>query len=62
MGKVSLRDLLLADTEALLGDLARPQPHVARPLDNERDVARLIADDDLFALPVVDETACCSAS
>src|SRR5262249_10784777 len=28
VGKVSLRDLLLADVEALLGDLARPLPHV----------------------------------
>lgn len=55
VGKVSLRDLLLADTDALLGDLARPLPHLARPLDNERDVARLIADDDLYALPVVDD-------
>jgi magnesium transporter len=55
VGKVSLRDLLLADPQALLGDLARPVPHVAYPLDNERDVAHLIADDDLFALPVVDD-------
>lgn len=55
VGKASLRDLLLADVEALLGDLARPLPHVAHPLDNERDVAHLIADDDLFALPVVDD-------
>ncbi|HEV8191438.1 MAG TPA: CBS domain-containing protein [Ktedonobacterales bacterium] len=55
VGKVSLRDLLLADAEVLLGDLARPLPHVAHPLDNERDVAHLIADDDLFALPVVDD-------
>jgi magnesium transporter len=55
VGNVSLRDLLLADADALLSDLARPMSHVAHPLDNERDVAHLIADDDLFALPVVDD-------
>ena len=30
------------------------QQGVAHPLDGERDVARLIADEDLVALPIVD--------
>ncbi|MBF6592032.1 MAG: CBS domain-containing protein [Ktedonobacterales bacterium] len=55
LGRVSLRDLLLSEPEARVGSTARPVPHPAQPLDNERDVARLIADDDLVALPVVDE-------
>ena len=54
-GRVSLRDLLLADPSARIMDIAHPVPQVAHPLDNERDVAHTIADDDLLALPVVDE-------
>lgn len=54
-GKVSLRDILLADPSARLIDIARPVQHMAHPLDNERDVAHIIADDDLLALPVVDD-------
>ena len=33
----------------------RPAEIVAHPLDGERDVARLIADEDLVALPIVDD-------
>lgn len=53
--RVSLRNLLLADPGARILDIAQPVPQVAHPLDNERDVAHTIADDDLLALPVVDE-------
>ncbi|HEU5347155.1 MAG TPA: CBS domain-containing protein [Ktedonobacterales bacterium] len=55
VGKVSLRDLLLADPSARVVDIAHPVSHVAHPLDNEREVAHAIADDDLLALPVVDD-------
>jgi sporulation protein YlmC with PRC-barrel domain len=55
MGHVSLRDLLLADPEARMSQIARPVPHPAKPMDDERDVAHIIADEDLVALPVVDE-------
>lgn len=55
VGRVSLRDLLLADPEAPLAEVARPVPHPAHPLDDQRDVARIIAEDDLLALPVVDD-------
>jgi magnesium transporter len=36
-------------------NVMRPVECIARPLDEERDVARLIADEDLVALPVVDD-------
>ena len=55
VGAVSLRDLLLADPGARVMDIAHPVQHVAHPLDNEREVAHTIADDDLLALPVVDD-------
>lgn len=54
-GVVSLRDLLLADPQATMEQVMRPVECIARPLDEERDVARLIADEDLVALPVVDD-------
>ena len=54
-GEVSLRDLLLADPDARIADIAHPTQQMAHPLDNERDVAHTIADDDLLALPVVDD-------
>jgi Mg/Co/Ni transporter MgtE len=55
VGVVSLRDLLLADPQAQMMDAMRPVESIARPLDEERDVARVIADEDLVALPVVDD-------
>ena len=55
VGVVSLRDLLLAEPEAPIREVMHPVECVAHPLDNERDVARLIADEDLVALPIVDD-------
>ena len=55
VGIVSLRDLLLADPQARMEEVMGPVECIARPLDEERDVARLIADEDLVALPVVDD-------
>ena len=55
VGVVTLRDLLLADPEAQMLTIMRRVESVAHPLDEERDVARLIADEDLVALPVVDD-------
>jgi magnesium transporter len=55
VGVVSLRDLLLATPEAPISEVMRPPASVANPLDEERDAARLIADEDLVALPIVDE-------
>ena len=55
VGVVTLRDLLLADPDAQMMNVMRPVEIIAHPLDEERDVARVIADEDLVALPVVDE-------
>ena len=55
LGVVDLRSLLLADPGAAITDIMRPATSVTHPLENERDVARLIADEDLLALPVVDD-------
>lgn len=55
VGVVALRDLLLAYPEARLIEIMRAEPHVASPRDSARDAARVIAEDDLVALPVVDE-------
>jgi magnesium transporter len=57
VGTVDVRDLLLSDPQIPLTDIMRRAETVARPLDKERDVARLIADEDLVALPIVDDEA-----
>ena len=55
LGVVELRQLLLSEPETPIRDVMRPPASIAHPYDNERDVARLIADEDLVALPIVDE-------
>ncbi|MGZ3639029.1 MAG: magnesium transporter [Ktedonobacterales bacterium] len=54
VGRVTLRDLLLADPDAEITQVMEGADCVAHPLDDEREVARLIADEDLVALPIVD--------
>lgn len=54
-GAIALADLLRADAELRLGEAARPDP-VRVGADAElEEVARLMADFDLSAMPVVDE-------
>ena len=55
LGIVELRSLLLADLEARITEIMRPATYITHPFENERDVARIIADEDLLALPVVDD-------
>jgi magnesium transporter len=55
VGVLALRELLLAYPETRLADIMRADPPVAGPRDSERDAARVIAEDDLVALPVVDD-------
>jgi Mg/Co/Ni transporter MgtE len=55
VGVLALRELLLAYPEARLIEIMLGEPHVASPRDSARDAARVIAEDDLVALPVVDE-------
>jgi magnesium transporter len=54
LGVVELRALLLADPAAPVAGITQRPAVVAHPLDNERDAARMMADHDLLALPVVD--------
>lgn len=54
MGVASLRDLLLADPDQLLGDIINPDVVFARTDTDQEEVARSIQRYDLVALPVVD--------
>ncbi len=55
VGIVTLRDLLLADPQVQVATIMRPAKRVGHPMDNEQDVAHIIADDDLLELPIVDD-------
>jgi CBS domain-containing protein/sporulation protein YlmC with PRC-barrel domain len=55
VGVVTLRDLLLADQNTPIADVMTKPRRVGHPLDDQRDAARIIAEDDLLALPIVDE-------
>lgn len=54
-GVVSLRDLVLAEPETPLLDIAVQDLQVAHPWESARDAVRTIAEYNLLALPVVDE-------
>ncbi|MFI5272937.1 MAG: magnesium transporter [Ktedonobacterales bacterium] len=55
VGIVPLLDLMLADHETAVSAVMKRAEVVAHPLEDERDTARLMADHDLLALPVVDD-------
>jgi CBS domain-containing protein len=55
VGVLALRDLLLAYPETKLHEIMRTDPPVVGPGDSAREAARLIAEDDLVTLPVVDD-------
>ncbi len=55
IGVVAMRDLVLADPASSLSALMRDVDAVAHPLDEARQVARLMAEEDLVALPVLDD-------
>ena len=55
LGVVDLRSLLLADPEERIAEVMREPEAVAHPNDDQQDVAHVIADRDLLALPVVDD-------
>ena len=54
VGTVSLRRLLLAGETALIGPLAGRDPIAVRPDVDQEEIARVFADYNLTALPVVD--------
>ncbi|CAN5762076.1 magnesium transporter [soil metagenome] len=54
VGALGLRDLVLADPETRIGDLMSTEVYSARVDQDQEEVARLIQEADLLALPVVD--------
>jgi magnesium transporter len=54
VGALGLRDLVLAEPEALVGDLMDREVYSARADADQEEVARLIREADLLALPIVD--------
>jgi magnesium transporter len=54
VGMLGLRDLVLADPSASVGDLMDPDVYSARVDTDQEEVARLIGEADLLALPIVD--------
>ncbi|HEV3022607.1 MAG TPA: magnesium transporter, partial [Pirellulales bacterium] len=54
VGFVSLRDLVLAEPTARVGDLMRREPISVRVDEDREDVARKLAKYDFLAIPVVD--------
>ena len=53
IGVVSLRDLIVAEADALVDEIMDTQVIRARVEDSREDVARIIAKYDLFALPII---------
>ncbi len=53
MGFVSLRKLIFAKPEALIGNIMQPDVIFAHASDSQEEAARIIAKHDLIALPVV---------
>jgi magnesium transporter len=54
-GVISLRDLIMAPSDAPLDNRIHHHPVTVRPLTPQRQVAYLVAKYNLLALPVVDE-------
>ena len=54
MGVLGLRDLVLADPDTKIGDLMDTEVYSARVDQDQEEVARLIQEADLLALPIVD--------
>src|SRR5947209_16229329 len=56
IGVIALRSLILADPSAPLEHVMRTDLHMAHPDDDAAEVAQKVAEYNLLALPVVDET------
>ena len=54
LGALSVRDLLLADEDDLIGDLMDPNVVYASTMEDKEDVAQALSKYDLLALPIVD--------
>lgn len=56
LGQVSLKDLILARPDRLVGDIMHPDAISVRATDDQEEAARRIQKFDLIALPVVDDS------
>jgi len=54
MGTVSLKDLVIADPDARVNDIMKPDPHFVSTHTDREEVARELREHDLLAIPVVD--------
>jgi len=54
-GAVSLKDLVLADPNVKIADIMKPAPPFVHTDTDREDVARVLRDNDLLAVPVVDK-------
>ena len=55
VGVLSLRDLIVAKPETLIGDVMIDEPVAVGVLDHQREVANVVARYNLLAVPVVDD-------
>jgi magnesium transporter len=54
MGTVSLKDLVIADPDARVSDIMKPDPPFVSTYTDREEVARELREHDLLAIPVVD--------
>ena len=54
IGTVSLKDLVIADPDAKVGDIMKPEPPFVSTHTDREEVARELREHDLLAIPVVD--------
>jgi magnesium transporter len=54
IGTISLKDLVLSKPDTTVLDIMRPDPKVVSTNTNQEDVARILRDNNLLAIPVVD--------
>jgi magnesium transporter len=54
VGRISLRDLLIAPDQAEVGEVMRRDVHLVRAEDDQEEAAKKIARYDLIAIPVID--------
>jgi len=53
-GTVSLKDLVIADPDVRVADIMKPDPLLVHTSTDREDVARILRENDLLAVPVVD--------
>ncbi len=54
LGVVDLKDLILVNSDVLVSDIMKPDPIFVYTTTDQEEVARIVRDHDLIAIPVVD--------